>query len=602
MTECTDTKKLTKCGKTRPLNIVGFDDRSQRHPEGIHLPDYMPKHEFFMLIVAPAGCGKTTLILNLLLRIYRQYFNDIIVFSPTIHNDQKWKHLTEQSDVLRPNPHCHLWEGKVKLKNVNASTECGKGDDNKMESGFNEWTPEIQQMLNTTPDTFLFETFKKPKGKNKNRAVVKEKKMGKAYLEQWKRWQNMHQSQEHRFGAPQSTQRLLQEKKRIHGISMVIAPPTPPKLAHEMRQFQQLLGLQPNIGLVLPDDSSDFIIQDVGANDAAHGSNLIRPRFHVNYTPLAHGTQHHIGGVCGGGASGALFAGGSRALTTTPSIHSERLRRRRTTVYPFSNIPRGARNDKTTPYHEGQYEEAGHRQHIDDEQDINPGSNTDAVASRHGTLKKHKKTRVNPERLFEEYDEETLDTLMKNQDKIVNHLTNMGKEMTDADHLCFVFDDMVGSGLFNQKRNNAFKRLTVRRRHFCSSVIGVVQAYKEFPKTSRNNTNIYILFRIESDEELSAIYKDFPCGLKPHVWLSVYKYCTREPYHFMMINLQTSNPDHRIIKNFDEPIPLPAYEEDQDMWLRRQSFHHDSEIHHHHHDHHHDHHGKKKSESEPVQG
>jgi len=100
--------------KTATLDIVGFDDREQRHPPGFDLPPWMPMHEFFMLIVAPAGCGKTTLILNLLLRIYRAYFNKIIVFSPTIHNDQKWKHLTSNKNVLRPNKHKKRWLPKVK--------------------------------------------------------------------------------------------------------------------------------------------------------------------------------------------------------------------------------------------------------------------------------------------------------------------------------------------------------------------------------------------------------------------------------------------------------------------------------------------------------
>jgi hypothetical protein len=98
-------------------------------------------------------------------------------------------------------------------------------------------------------------------------------------------------------------------------------------------------------------------------------------------------------------------------------------------------------------------------------------------------------------------------------------------------------------------------------------VIGVVQAYKEFPKTSRNNTNIYILFKIDSDEELVAIYRDFPCGLTWPVWRRVYDYCTRDPYNFMMINLQVKDPKYRIIKNFDEPLNVPVYERHlQEAW------------------------------------
>lgn len=564
------TKKLTKSGNGRPLNIVGFDDRSQRHPDGIHLPDYMPKHEFFMLIVAPAGCGKTTLILNLLLRIYKQYFNDIIVFSPTIHNDQKWKHLTKEANVLRPNPHRALWEGKVNLEKVSASGEKGKSNGAGVDSENNpDLTPDLQSLLQTSPDTFLYETFQKPRGKNKNRAVVKEKKMGKKYLERWKAWQRATKSGEQYLPTNVQAQALLKEKQRIQGISMTIAPPTPPKLTHEMRHFRQLLGLDRTGGAVLVNDPENGVGEGIGENDDVRGNSGGMgsvSRFHVNYTPLLSGSHHHVGGINGVNSARTTFGMGTSS--TCWRRHSQRRR----VPYPISSRNMGfsggddhpeQNSDDHQTQHGNAYEEQN-RQNLDGQLIGNHGQQQQQ--------KQNKKLGVNSQRLFEEYDESTLDTLMKNQDKVVNHLTKMGKEMTDADHLCFVFDDMVGSGLFNQKRNNAFKRLTVRRRHFCSSVIGVVQAYKEFPKTSRNNTNIYILFRIESDEELSAIYKDFPCGLKPHVWLSIYKYCTREPYHFMMINLQTSDSQHRIVKNFDEPIPLPSHEEDQDAWLRSQPF------------------------------
>lgn len=167
----------------------------------------------------------------------------------------------------------------------------------------------------------------------------------------------------------------------------------------------------------------------------------------------------------------------------------------------------------------------------------------------------NKKTAMQESDFNDEYDDAMLDNIMERQDRIAKHVKR--RKLPMADHmprLLWVFDDMVGSGLFNQRRNNAFKRLTVRRRHFYSSLICVTQAYKEIPKTTRTNANALILFRIDSEEELQVIYKEYPMGLKLHEWLAVYHYCTDQPYQFMMLNLQTSNIDHKIVKNFNQPI------------------------------------------------
>jgi hypothetical protein len=142
-------------------------------------------------------------------------------------------------------------------------------------------------------------------------------------------------------------------------------------------------------------------------------------------------------------------------------------------------------------------------------------------------------------------------------DDQVKESRKVGEELTKGvDRSLWVFDDMVGSGLFTNKRNNAFKRLSVRRRHYYSSVIGVTQAYKEIPRTARTNTNSLILFRIDSDEELKMIYQEYPMGLKIKDWLKIVDYCTREPYSFVLFNMQASDLNCRIIRNFDEPLSI----------------------------------------------
>ena len=66
-------------------------------PVGAHHPnvphsEILPQHEFTAGLIAPKGSGKTTLIANLL-KFYQGYFHSIVVFSPTLHADEKWDYI-----------------------------------------------------------------------------------------------------------------------------------------------------------------------------------------------------------------------------------------------------------------------------------------------------------------------------------------------------------------------------------------------------------------------------------------------------------------------------------------------------------------------------
>jgi hypothetical protein len=66
-------------------------------PVGAHHPAVphdavLPQHEFTAGLIAPKGSGKTTLIANVL-RFFRGYFHTIVVFSPTLHADEKWDYI-----------------------------------------------------------------------------------------------------------------------------------------------------------------------------------------------------------------------------------------------------------------------------------------------------------------------------------------------------------------------------------------------------------------------------------------------------------------------------------------------------------------------------
>ncbi len=76
-------------------------------PKGYIHPDppspILPKHEFTIGIIAPKGAGKTTMIINML-KFYKNYFNTILIFSPTVKSDEKWDHLKKQKLTVPNTP------------------------------------------------------------------------------------------------------------------------------------------------------------------------------------------------------------------------------------------------------------------------------------------------------------------------------------------------------------------------------------------------------------------------------------------------------------------------------------------------------------------
>lgn len=88
------------------------------HPKPMH--KILPQHEFSMIIVAPKGGGKTNFICNLILKHYKEYFNKILVCSPTVNNDDKWdvvkdtKHVLKRNNKLERALNAHQPKKKVK--------------------------------------------------------------------------------------------------------------------------------------------------------------------------------------------------------------------------------------------------------------------------------------------------------------------------------------------------------------------------------------------------------------------------------------------------------------------------------------------------------
>jgi len=161
--------------------------------------------------------------------------------------------------------------------------------------------------------------------------------------------------------------------------------------------------------------------------------------------------------------------------------------------------------------------------------------------------------KIPEDNFFSDYDEDGLRSIMEEQMMIVRLLKEHGKSKHLANRVLMIFDDLVGSSLFSNARQNAFKMLNTNHRHYSASIFMVSQAYKEIPKTIRTNFSCLIIFESPNDKEIQAIYEENSLYLKFPQWMEAYQHATDGDHDFMFINYQ--KPKRlRLMKNFDQVL------------------------------------------------
>jgi hypothetical protein len=61
----------------------------------------VPKHPFRLLLVGTSGSGKSVVVSHLLRNVYNGYFDRLVIFSPTAHNDPAYKGITARNDFRK---------------------------------------------------------------------------------------------------------------------------------------------------------------------------------------------------------------------------------------------------------------------------------------------------------------------------------------------------------------------------------------------------------------------------------------------------------------------------------------------------------------------
>ena len=77
----------------KPMKLQECTCKQSKH-------DIVPKLPLRGVILSPSGGGKTVLLSNLILNVYRDCYERIYIFSPSVHVDQTWQAVKDDQEKL----------------------------------------------------------------------------------------------------------------------------------------------------------------------------------------------------------------------------------------------------------------------------------------------------------------------------------------------------------------------------------------------------------------------------------------------------------------------------------------------------------------------
>ena len=90
-----NTNYMSDVPTIKPINKTEYEFKKSKY-------EHVPKLQFRSIIVASSTGGKTVLVQNLILHVYRSSFARIFVFSRSVHNDPTF---TEVKTYIRDELH-----------------------------------------------------------------------------------------------------------------------------------------------------------------------------------------------------------------------------------------------------------------------------------------------------------------------------------------------------------------------------------------------------------------------------------------------------------------------------------------------------------------
>lgn len=140
-------------------------------------------------------------------------------------------------------------------------------------------------------------------------------------------------------------------------------------------------------------------------------------------------------------------------------------------------------------------------------------------------------------------------------------LTDLHKMKKDkTEEWLVIFDDIVNDVGKDSKISNYF--IAGRKLGFTQWFLS--QSYFKIPKILRQQAGYLILLRLSSNKDLKLILSDFALGIEPDDLVEMYRVATREKFHFLKVDIDSTDMDRKFSKDFTEFFKASELEDDDD--------------------------------------
>lgn len=128
----------------------------------------------------------------------------------------------------------------------------------------------------------------------------------------------------------------------------------------------------------------------------------------------------------------------------------------------------------------------------------------------------------------------------------LQNLPDLDKMDKDENHL-IILDDLMTT-----KDQRPIINYYIRCRKMNCSILYLTQNYFSVPVEIRRNCNYLVILRLSGDRDLKTILRECSLGVEKEVVFKMYQYATREKFMPLIVDLESTDTDHKFRKGFTE--------------------------------------------------
>ena len=91
------------------------------------------------------------------------------------------------------------------------------------------------------------------------------------------------------------------------------------------------------------------------------------------------------------------------------------------------------------------------------------------------------------------------------------------------------------------------------------TIIYLAQHFYKIPIIIRQNSNYVVILKAGNKKSLNMMLSEFSVGVEKEELLNMYKYATKDKFHFLLIDVDESNPERKFRKDFEEYLSVEQF-------------------------------------------